>query len=79
MEDKEDVIDMNVQYTGLEYNDIVFVDNVSELHKIGVLSEVRVDTDEVSDFEEESKYNLMFPNQYQINCQKSKELKNETK
>ena len=71
---------MNVHYTGLEYNDIVFVDSVSQLNKNAAFSDVRVDTDEVSDLEDESKFNLAFPMQYQSSFDKSKatELNNAT-
>ena len=57
----EDAIDMNDHCTGLEYNDLVFVDCAARLDQIKTpfLSEISVSSDD-----EETKFSLHFPLQY---------------
>ena len=52
--DNQDVIDMNKSYTGLEYDDIVFIDSAIIQSKTP-FSEVSISSDE------EMKFNLTFP------------------
>ena len=55
---EEGFVDMNSHYTGLEYNDIVFVDSAAKTNK-NTFTEVTLSSDD-----DEPKFSLTFPLQY---------------